>query len=606
MSRTRSITRRSLLALCGPGLAAALLAACGRPVGAALTPTPTAAPFVPVAPAAVGSLKDIPRNRTLVLAHGGSAGKFTESALWNPFLLAADPGLGSQLICEPLAFYSSTSNAYTMWLAESYAYTPDYLGLTIKLRSAVSWSDGQPFSAEDVAWTLSQLMSLGSKVRWGTEVQAVLASVEATNPTTVTLVFRVPSPRFFDLLAYKSDAGVSILPKHVFDIQDVSSFGHFDVLRGWPVTTSPWRVVDSTPHQKVLDRAADWWGVKAGVADLPAVERIVYLPDAGEVGLVQDLKDNKYDLVSGVPPSAFAAIFQANPKVSTWTGQLAPFGYLARSPHSLYLNTRSGPTADRDVRWALSYLIDRSQIVSVAWSGAATTAKLFVPDYPGLLPYEDSVKDLLTRYDTLEFNPAKADAILQGKGWRKGKNGLYLDATGRPFNLEILGSVDDTNVGPIIVQQLKKGGIASSYGEPPNMLERLISGDYAGALFGHDGTHGSDPLDSLRLYQSGSARPGQRPVNLSLWQNADYDRLVDQMSATSPTENDTMQRLWHQALELWLPDLPDLMLEQSYLRLPTNLTYWTGWPDAANPYVGSAHFHLTAARWLHRLKPTVI
>ena len=58
-----------------------------------------------------------------------------------------------------------------MWLAESYEFALDFKRLTIKTRSGVSWSDGHPFSAEDVAYTLNTLRDLGPKVRWGVDVQ---------------------------------------------------------------------------------------------------------------------------------------------------------------------------------------------------------------------------------------------------------------------------------------------------------------------------------------------------------------------------------------------------------------------------------------------------
>jgi hypothetical protein len=46
------------------------------------------------------------------------------------------------------------------------------------------------------------------------------------------------------------------------------------------------------------------------------------------------------------------------------------------------------------------------------------------------------------------------------------------------------------------------------------------------------------------------------------------------------------------------------MIEQGYHRLPTNTTSWTGWPDANNPYVNSAFFHLTPPLIVHKLQPT--
>ena len=114
---------------------------------------------------------------------------------------------------EPLAFYSGFEDKTTMWLAESYEYSPDYKTLTIKTRPNVTWSDGEPFSANDVVYTFNQLVEVGSAVKWGADVQQFLDSAEATDENTVVCHFKVPAPRFFDFVAYKFDIGVYIVPE---------------------------------------------------------------------------------------------------------------------------------------------------------------------------------------------------------------------------------------------------------------------------------------------------------------------------------------------------------------------------------------------------------
>ena len=89
--------------------------------------------------------------------------------------------------------------------------------MTIKLRSGIKWSDGEPFSADDVVYTLSTLKDLGAKVRWGVDIQQAVDSVSATDANTVVVKFKA-APRFFDLLTYKYDIGVYMVPKHIFGL----------------------------------------------------------------------------------------------------------------------------------------------------------------------------------------------------------------------------------------------------------------------------------------------------------------------------------------------------------------------------------------------------
>ena len=62
----------------------------------------------------------------------------------------------------------------------------------------------------------------------------------------MVLKFKIPSPRFFFFATYKYDIGVYIVPKHIFEGQDWTSFKHFDMAKGWPVTTGPWKVADAS------------------------------------------------------------------------------------------------------------------------------------------------------------------------------------------------------------------------------------------------------------------------------------------------------------------------------------------------------------------------
>jgi peptide/nickel transport system substrate-binding protein len=414
----------------------------------------------------------------------------------------------------------------------------------------------------------------------------------------------VPAPRFFWQMTYHFDIGLYIMPKHIFEGQDVASFTHFDTEKGWPVTTSPWRVVHASPQQKILDRADEWWGVDAGVAELPAVERFILLPDQGEQQLVQSIIKNEVDFTTGTQPSSWPTVLNGNPKATSWTGSEPPYGYVDWWPHSLYVNNSREPWSDKNVRWALSYYIDRDAIVDVAWSGASKVTPLPMPDYPPLQPYFEATKSLLEQYNTLEYNPAKGDELLTAKGWTKNADGMWLDENGEQVKLDINSFFDFTSVGPVVVEYLKRGGIEASYAEPPGWFDPFSQGDYNGVLFGHGGSC-REPQETLALYQSSSESiPGGHAVNFSKWSNAEFDKLADEAFMTHPDDTEKLVDIWVRAMEIWLPELPDIMLTHGFHRLPWTTEYWTGMPDQNDPYTNSAQWHLTFPLVLHRVKPT--
>ena len=141
----------------------------GLAAGALTTLAPWAAGPAMAQPASV------PRNRTMTLiGQNGRDGRWPDFELWNCYSIGSNHQNGPNLIYEPLAYYSAFGDKMYMWLAESYKFSPDFKQLTIKTRSGIKWSDGVPFSAEDVAYTLNTLRDYGPKVKWGVDVNQAL------------------------------------------------------------------------------------------------------------------------------------------------------------------------------------------------------------------------------------------------------------------------------------------------------------------------------------------------------------------------------------------------------------------------------------------------
>ena len=578
-----------------------LLAACGTPA-ATTSSEPAAAADSGAAAAPVAGLTEVPRNRTFKMMRGGVSGQHVDHELWNPYSIGSNHQNGANIMYEPLAFYSAFADEELMWLAESYSYNEDSTELTIKTRPGINWSDGQPFSAEDVAFTFESLKELGSQVRWGVDVQQFVESAEAVDEQTVLIKFVVPAPRFFNLVSYKFDIGVYIVPKHIFEGQDWTTFTAFDVEKGWPVTTGPFQVVASSPEQKIYDRRETWWAADQGLAPMPEMERIVQLPDAQEQQQAQSLITNEIDMGFTLAPETFATIFEQNDKITTHAGRQAPYGYLDWWPVSMYVNTTVPPFDNPDVRWALSLFIDREQVVEVGWSGANTISRLPMPPYPPLQRYFDAVEDLLQEYNTSEFNPDKANALLEKAGFTKNGEGKWVDAAGEPLSLDAFVPDFLNGMGMVVVQQLKDQGIEVNPSNPPDMFDRFTQGDYEAAFFGHGGSV-NDPYFTLRLYQGSSkAVPGDHQSNFSRWSNPAYDEIVDQVYVTPMTDYATLEKLFHDAMAIWLPALPDIPLTELYHRIGYNETYWTNWPTAENPYVNGASWHLTFEMVLWNLK----
>lgn len=591
------------------------LVACGgedkpTPTSAAVAaPTTAKAAATPTTAPSSTKLKEISRDRTLVSFLGGSEGRHVDFDLWNPYAIGANHQTGPNIMYEPLAFFSAFDDKMIPWLATSWAYANDNKELTIKLRSGVKWSDGEEFNADDVVYTLNTLKGLKEAVRWGKDVALVLDKAEKVDNLTVKLTLQRPDPRFFYFMAYKYDIGVYIVPEHIYKGQDWTTFKAFDVAKGWPVTTGPFKVVAGTPEQKVIDRRDSWWGVGQSdlgqFAKLPQVERVIYLPSTGDQTIAaQALIKNDVDYAAMTTPRTIKETLSQNAKLITHTGKESPWGYVDWWPVSLAFNDsgKFGPFDNPDVRWAISYYLDRKELSQKGYDGAAALNPLTMPQYPPLMKYFDEVKDLLAKYDTTEFSVAKGDERLKKAGFTKGSDGKWKDKSGNGIKCEIIGFSPWVDLGPLTAEQLRRQGIEASYIQPPDASSRMAEGNFECLMFGHGGSV-SDPYFTMKLYQSASVNiPGGHQVNFYRWENAQWDKLTDQMAATG--DEAEIKKLWRQAMEIWLPELPDVPVLEFYHRIVMNETHWTNWPQGGQTdgYVNEASWHLTWSLVLHNLK----
>jgi len=596
--RDLALSRRRLLEL-GAGTAAGL--ALGG-VAVADARVMAAAPLANLPLSAQGA--EVPRNRTLILVGNGGEqpNTFPDVENQNPYLQTIRTRSGWQLAYEPLAFYNMLSGEEMMWLSEGVTYNPDFTELTVTLRPDGLWSDGTPFTAKDVAFTLNMLKDpKNSALDWATVMTQWVKEAVAVDDRTARIALTAPNPRFFfNYLTQYADIGIMILPAHIWEGQDANLFTNYDLAKGWPVTTGAYKLVQSTPEQKVWDLRPDWWAAKAGFQTLPEVERLIFLPPFDESKMAQLVIANEADTTLNISPATMPTLFTQNPKIVTHSGQETPYGYTDWWPSGLGFNCTTAPWDDPEMRWAISYAIDREQLVQFGYRGAGEATTVPFPYYPPLMTYIEGIQDLLERYPTNAFDLAKSDEILTRKGYAKDGDGFWAK-DGARLAMTITTFQVFAEVAPVVTQQLQNAGIDATFGMPTDFFDRLTTGAGEAYIWGH-GASVRDPYGTLELYHQKFIKPtGEFTYPFYRWANADYDGIVDRMGNTPP-DDPQMMELFRGAMEIWLQNLPDVQLLQFYHRIPMNTTYWTGWPSAEDPYINEAFWHRTFIHVLTRLK----
>lgn len=552
-------------------------------------------------------IADIARNETLRVENINGRVALPEN--FNHFIPGNNLVNGYwQVGAESLFYLNYESGDLIPWLAESYVFNEDFTEVEFSLRDGAKWSDGVDFTADDVVFTIELVMS-NPELRYHSELSAAVDAVEALDPRTVRVTLNSPNPRFvIDTFSVRVWETLLIAPKHIFEGVDPVTFTHFDLSRGWPVTTGAYGLVRSTQTETVWDRRDDWWGAASGFRPLPTPARVVWSGAGTEETRAVMGANNDLDAIYTVGKSTFEVMRARNPNIEAWTPEL-PYGYADPCPRDLQINTQIAPFDNKDVRWAINHAINRDTLVQIAYEGATVPQAFEMPAYSGLQPFFDRNQALADRI--LDFDLAKTDELMAGAGYTKDGGGFWVDASGARVEFGIItaaGETDKEKMMPIIVDQLRTAGFdaTSQTLEWSVFADSLARGTSTGYIHNLCASV-VDPAGALAAFHSrfsaplGEAASGGRQG--SRFANAEFDALTDRLNAL-PSSDPQFAAIADEAIALWAEELPVVPLVQAMFIVPYNTTYWTNWPTAENNYFFPlAHWWVSGNVLAHNVQP---
>jgi len=606
------LTRRQMIQLSAMAGTGAVLAACGAPAAPTAAPAaeattapaaePTAVPEATTAPAAeptaapteapAAAGAEVPRNRSLVLNHGGAGGQYTNQNITNPYGTGYTHQEGNALMWEPLWYYSVFADKWVPWMSidPEPQYNAAYTELTIKLRPGMEWSDGKPITSKDVKYTLDTQKS-NEKLLYHAQSKEFIKDVTAPDDMTVVVTFNSPNPRFgFEVLSYKFDTGLEIVPEHIFSQQaDIVAWqGGDDIVHSGMFSTT------QTAQQKIYDIREDWWGFKTDFQKKPDIQRVIMVPLSDMTTAAQRVVNNECDACLDLRPALIRSAVQQNPKITTHTGKDEPLGYIDWWPNSLWMNTQLEPYSSPDVRWAINYSIDRDTLDSVVFLGAKIASIFPYPEYPALRKYLDEARPLGDELGVRTFDLAKNEEKMTGAGFTKDADGFWVK-DGNRINATINGFESiHADIVPVLVEMLRKGGFEAAINFGNDAYQNMADGKPGLYMFGH-GASVVDPYATMELYDSQFSAPNGTTAggnHFSRYKNPDFDKIVAEMRATPPGDPKLVDQFM-KAIEIYWKDMIDVPIIQWLHRIPYNQTYWTNWPTADNPYLNGAYWHNT-------------
>jgi len=442
---------------------------------------------------------------------------------FNPALLG--PGITFSLVYEPLEFVNilQSGNPPVPLLATSSQWSNGFKTLTFTIRKGVTWSDGKPFSAADVAYTFNAMKSdktIDLNALWAAD-GGPLTKVALKGTNQVVFTFKAPSQPLFYFVADQTP----IVPQHIWstlDQKDLHSYADSS-----PVGTGPFVVSNCSPQNIKYLANSHYWQSTSG-HPVPAVQEVDYPA-----------------FLSNTPGNLFLSQGQAQ-----WGGQYIPniqSFYIGKDPaHRHYwfppiLNVSLVPNltdpllGELPVRQAILYAINKATVSRLGESGYQQPANQTGVITPTFQAWANrSLKQPA-------FNPAKAEQVLQSAGFTKGSDGIYKDSKGNrlSFTVKTITGYSDWDASlQVITQQLKAVGIQVTVQDENSgpYTADLQSGKFQLAYAGSGGvaaTPGPSPYYELRgLLFSGNIGS----TNFSRYKSASTDALFNSYSSASPSQ----------------------------------------------------------------------
>jgi len=513
-----------------------------------------------------------------------------------------------QTMWEPLFILNYGTGELDPWLATGYESNADSTEFTISLREGVEWSDGEPFNADDVVFTTNiALTNEEISSREASTIRAQVEAVEKIDDLTVKFTLKNPNPRFVvENFGVRIFGSFLIMPEHIWKDQDPATFAFNP-----PIGTGPYTFTSAASNRAIWDRNDNWWGAKTGFQDLPAPQRVIFLESGGEESRAQLIASNQLDASQNVTIGTFEAIKAQNPNVIAW---YADYPYSAADPcaRQLEINTTVAPWDNANMRKAVAHIIDRNQIVNVAYEGTTAASRTMFAQFGSMSPFIDAV--VAAGHEL----PASADvaagqALIEAEGWTR--DGDYYTKDGETLSVNIhvnSASTEYTRTIDVIVEQLQRAGIDAKAVPVENGVfwgEVLPFGAYEMSYSWLSCGSVNEPWASMGRYTVKDVVPvGERSPgfnNTARWNGPAaeaYSAIVDEIAARQLGDAE-VPGLVAEAYQHLSAEMPFIPLVQAAKLLPMNTTYWTGWPSDENYYNHPFFWWNHTHQIIHNLQP---
>lgn len=422
-------------------------------------------------------------------------------------------------------------------LAESWETSDDGQTVTYTLREGLLWSDGEPLTADDIAFTVNR----AREEEWlnhHSTVQNLTANV--IDERTVEIVSAVPDPKLPTMDVY-------ILPEHVWGPLDADEITEYRALEGvgsGPFTLSEfqrgqfWRLVANE----------NFWGGRPEIDEV--VFRLFNNPDA----MVAALERGEVDAIHDVPSNAIAGL-EATEGIVVVDGQQGGFDEIAvnggRPEGQRVEGIGNGHPAlsDLEFRRAVAHAIDRETIIDRVLVGRATPGTTMSPSAdPAWIPE-------IPEDEQFTFDLERANQILDDAGYADTDGNGIRELPGSGEDIELVYAVRTESqvaapVAEFVSGWLEEIGIGTRLRpmDDGTLIEVVGSGDYDLFHWGWVPFVDPDPMLSYFTCDQLSSDP-EDPTNYyndASWCDPAYD--ADYEAQNTELDREAREEIVHRML----------------------------------------------------------